>query len=107
MSLIRRGASVLFARGKFYATPILRGQTANQDKESSEEEKYAAKHDYELLMKWAAQQGKKMEVKTEEVKKEVREEIAKHNKQNVDEITQLKEQVAELKSMLSKALEKK
>nr|CAG4717401.1 unnamed protein product [Naegleria fowleri] len=106
MSLIRRGASVLFARGKFYTTPILRS-TANQEKESSEEEKYAAKHDYELLLKWAAQQGKKMEVKTEEVKKEVKEEIAKQNKKNVDEISQLKEEVAELKAMLSKALEKK
>ena len=108
MSLINltRRAAVIVQRGRFCATPIVRGKSVDE-KETSEEEKYAAKHDYELLLKWADQQGKKLEIKTEEVKKQVKQELETHNKKNVDDISKLKNEVEELKSMLAKALETK
>ncbi len=106
MSLINltRRAAVIVQRGRFCATPIVRGKKSVDEKETSEEEKYAAKHDYELLLKWANQQEKKMEIKTEE---EVKKQIQTHAKKSDNEITNLKNEVEELKSMFAKALESK
>ena len=103
----RRVASLISTRGKFFATPVVRKTKGTEEKESSEEEKYAAKHDYELLMKWAEKQGEKMNTKTEEVKKEVKQQVEKAAKKSEDDITKLKGEVEELKQLLKKAMEKK
>ncbi|KAL9649645.1 hypothetical protein ABK040_003322 [Willaertia magna] len=107
--LVRRLANVAarsIKQGKgFTVSPIARKE--KDDREMSEEEKYAAKHDYELLLKFAQQQNKKQEQQVEQVKKDVQKQIDQSTKKNTSEIDALKEEVQNLKNMLNEALKKK